>query len=63
MLEEGLTLSKAEDVCQRVREVEFLEVSVKLVREVMRKELKLSFVKTKKLNPQANSDRALVLRQ
>jgi hypothetical protein len=29
----------------------------------MRQDLKLSFVKTKKLNPQANSDRALVLRQ
>jgi hypothetical protein len=29
----------------------------------MREDLKLSFLKAKKLNPQANSDRALVLRQ
>ena len=63
MQEEGLTLSKSEDICLRVREEEFLEVSEKLVREVMRKDLRLSFVKTKKLNTQANSDKSLVLRQ
>ena len=38
-------------------------MSAKLVRKIMREDLKLSFLKAKKLNPQANSDRALVLRQ
>ena len=36
---------------------------MRLVRQVMRQDLRLSFVKAKKLNPQANSDRALILRQ
>ena len=40
-----------------------MDVSSKLVIQVMKKEFQLSFVKSKKLHPQANSDRAIVLRQ
>ena len=39
-----------------------MDVSQKLVRQVMKEDLRLSFVKAKKLNPQANSARNLVLR-
>ena len=35
----------------------------KLARQVMKEEFRLSFVKTKKLQPQANSVMNLVLRQ
>ena len=37
-------------------------VNKKLVAKVLKEDLKLSFIKAKKLNPQSNSDRALVLR-
>lgn len=40
-----------------------LEANTKLVHQVLRNDCKLSFVKAKKLNPQANSDRSLVIRQ
>ena len=33
------------------------------VRKVMKKDFKLSFIKAKKITPQANSDMNLVLRQ
>ena len=50
-------------VSKQVKEEDNLEVGVKLVRHVLREDLKLSYVMGKKLHPQVNSDRCLVLRQ
>ena len=50
-------------VRDKVKQVTNIEVSSQLVREVMKREMKLSYVQAKKLNPSANSVMSLVLRQ
>ena len=62
-MQEGKTIESTIQVCQQVKETENVEVSRKMVASVMKKELHLSFLKAKKLNHQANSERALILRQ
>ena len=61
--QEGKIIESARIVCERVRDSENLEVSQKLAAQVMKKDLRLSYIKTKRLHPKANSDRCLVLRQ
>lgn len=57
----GSVIESSQKVCSLVKETDELEVSQKLVRQVL-KEFRLSFIKAKKLHPQANSARNLVLR-
>ena len=59
---DGTTIVSSKKVCEIVKETDNLEVSEKLARRVMRKDFKLSFLKSKKLHPSANSERNLVLR-
>ena len=59
---EGKAISSAKLVRDQVQEDAGLDVSTKLVRQVLKADCQLSFVRAKKLNPQANSDRSLVLR-
>ena len=49
-------------VVDLVKDSADIEVSEKLVRKVLKKDFKLSYVKTKKLNRQANSIKNLVVR-
>ena len=53
----------ASQISDRVKELFDLQVSQTLVRKVLKEDLKLSSLKTKKLNPSANSDVNLVKRQ
>ena len=46
-----------------VRDISNFDVNHRLVRQVLRNECHLSFVKAKKVQPRANSDRCRVLRQ
>ena len=61
--EDGKQIVRAKVISERVMSMENIEVSEKFVRKFLTKHLKLSFVKSKKLMPQANSERSLVLRQ
>ena len=63
MTQEGKVINNTEVVRTQVQEAAGLEVSKKLVREVLKTDLKLSFIRTKKFHPQTNSERSLVLRQ
>jgi hypothetical protein len=63
MQEKGQALTSKKVVSDAVREETGLVVGAKIVREVLRTDLNLSYLKAKKLNPQVNADRALVLRQ
>ena len=60
--QEDKDITCVEQVQEKIELDNNLEVSKKLIRQVMKKDLNLSFVKNKKLSPQSNSDRALVLR-
>ena len=60
---EGKAISSTKLVRDQVREDAGLEVGTKLVRQVLKTDLKLSFIKAKKFHPQTNSQRSLVLRQ
>ena len=62
MQKDGMAIYSAKVVQKRIKEETNIEISEKKIRKVLKKECKLSFVKSKKLNVQANSDRALVLR-
>ena len=61
--EESQAIYSTEVVKTRVKEKDGIEVSAKLVRQVLKTDYKHSFVRAKKLNPNANTDRSLVLRQ
>ena len=50
-------------ICDKVKELYDLQVSQTLVRKVMKEDLKLSYLKTKKLTPNANSNVNIVKRQ
>ena len=50
-------------ICSRVKEDLDIDVSGKLVAQVMRQDLGLSYIMARKLHPAANSARSLVLRQ
>ena len=63
MQREGQGIDSSQKVCRVVKDTEYIEVNQKQVRHVLKYEFKLSFVKTKKLHPNANSARNLVLRQ
>jgi len=60
---EGKQILNSKVICEEVKATYDIEVAEKLVRNVMKSDLNLSFVKSKKLSLNANSDRALVLRQ
>ena len=62
MQHDGKAINSMRVVQKRIKEESNIEMSEKKIRKVLKKECKLSFVKSKKLNVQANSDRALVLR-
>ena len=63
MQSEGQGIDSSQRVCRVVKDTEDIEVNQKQVRHVLKHEFKLSFVKTKKLHPSANSARSLILRQ
>ena len=63
IMQEGKIIENTRKIIQKVKETDNIEVGRKLVASVMKNDLQLSFIKAKKLNHQANSDRALVLRQ
>ena len=63
MQQEGKPIESARMVCEAVRLAENLEVSEKQVRLALKKDFKLSFLRSKKLASAANSHRCLVLRQ
>ena len=58
----GQQITNAKVICDDVKATYDLEVTEKLVRNIMKKDINLSFVRSKKLTHNANSDRALVLR-
>ena len=58
-----MVIASAKMVCRKVMDDHNLWVNEFQVRQVMKKDFKLSFIKVKKLAPQANSDLNLVLRQ
>ena len=62
-LGEGRPLLSAKSISETLKAEVGRKVSVKVVRQVLKKELRLSFLKTKKLHPQANSVKVLVQRQ
>ena len=63
-MHEGRQLISSVQVVQKaVRDFSNLDVSHRLVRQVLRNECQLSFIKAKKVQPRANSDRCRVLRQ
>ena len=59
----NIVIANANMVCRQVMDDHNLWVNEFQVRQVMKKDFKLSFIKVKKLAPQANSDLNLVLRQ
>ena len=59
----NIVIANAKMVCRQVMDDHNLWVNEFQVRQVMKKDFKLSFIKVKKLAPQANSDLNLVLRQ
>ena len=63
MNQAGKTIDSARTVIKEVKEMSNLEVNLKLVRSVLKQDLKLSFLKSKKLHPLVTSQRCLVLRQ
>ena len=56
-------VQSASQISDRVKELFDLQVSQTLVRKVLKEDLKLSSLKTKKLNLSANSDVNIVKRQ
>ena len=60
---ECISVPKAIAICEQVKDIYGFEVSVKMVRTILKDEFNLSFVKAKKLTANTNADRALVLRQ
>ena len=56
-------IRNAQDVIAAVKDSKNLIVSKKLVRETMKKDMGLSFVKAKKLHANANSPKVMVQRQ
>ena len=53
--EAGRVISSAKIVCEQVMANYEMKVSEKKVRQVLKKDCQLSFIKAKKLAPQANS--------
>ena len=62
IITEGKMIEHSRKVFDLVKDNAYIEVSEKLVRKVLKKDFKLSYVKTKKLNRQANSVKNLVVR-
>ena len=58
---EGKTIVSAKYICQAVKENVGFDVSVRLARKIIKKDIKLSCLKAKKLHPQANSEKNLYL--
>ena len=56
----GKPIANAKDIADAIKESKGLEVNVKQVRQVLRSKLGLSFIKTKKVHPNANSVKVLV---
>ena len=50
MMQEGKTIENTRQIIQKVKETDNIEVGRKLVASVMKKDLQLSFIKSKKLN-------------
>ena len=63
ILAEGRPIASSSQVCLEVSANSNHEVSSKFVQRVLREDLKLSFVKTKRVLPQSNSARVLIQRQ
>ena len=63
MLEVNRPITSAKVVTDAVKETLSLEVNDDLVREVMRKDMRLGYRQAKTVPIQANSERCLVLRQ
>ena len=59
-LDEGRPLLTAKLISETLKAEVGRKVSVKVVRQVLKKELGLSYLKTKKLHPQANSVKVLI---
>ena len=70
-IEETATVLQREDrgiqnammVCKKVKDTYDLDVTEKLVRQVMRERCKFSFIKTKKMTPGSNSLKSILARQ
>jgi len=63
ILERDLSITNSESVCRAVREDGGIEVGRRRVIRVLKRELGLSFLKTKKLHPAADSAKVRVQRQ
>lgn len=62
-LESSLPITKSRQISEAILASENLVVRASKVRRVLKQDLDLSYVKAKKVHPQANTDRALVQRQ
>ena len=60
MIAEGKPIVSAKTVCDSVTDSTGIVVNQRRVRYLLKKEMRLSFIKTKKLHPNANSASVLV---
>ena len=51
MINDDIQIQSAINVCKQIKEEYNRDINIKLVRQILKKTFKLSFVKTKKLNP------------
>lgn len=63
ILERGNTIQNSKEILDGLQSQYGLRSNPNNVRKILKKDLKLSYVKAKKVHPLANSDRVLVQRQ
>ena len=62
MLNQNKWINNAHMVLVKLREEDNIEPSLKMIRQILKKDFNLSYIKAKKLNVQANSERCIVQR-